>query len=438
MPVAATGGWTSRTYGCLVGLTLADIPTALAALDPPRAGHEPPRYGSIEWCTYGDHSCFVNGTYGAVPAAARWYEVEADIGVQGRGWPSADMPGIKYTRLPKKAQGIVDSRVWSLAQASSGLKARFSTPARDLYVRWSLESYAHSDWLWPADGHSGVDLYIEDEGLAASGVHQRWATSSGNAPTMQRHDATKGLYSGLFAIPPLAGGGSRNFTLYLPLGATVTSIAVAPLIDGAPAPLIPLPPPHNISLPGSNKPVLFYGTSIMQGAAASRPGLGWPQQAERMLGMDGVNLGFSGNGQMQPYWPTSGLLNEIDASIVVVDCEFNMGDHVLSPVEVYNRTVAFIAALKAAKPAVPVLLLEGHDHGRAWINPDIAETQNNTREAYRRAYNALLLAQNIPGVFYGQGAGKLGGPLATDFEAQIATCAGVHPTSLGHKHMALY
>ena len=25
--------------------------------------------------------------------------------------------------------------------------------------------------------------------------------------------------------------------------------------------------------------------------------MGWPQQAERMLGMEGVNLGFSGNGK---------------------------------------------------------------------------------------------------------------------------------------------
>jgi hypothetical protein len=49
----------------------------------------------------------------------------------------------------------------------------------------------------------------------------------------------------------------------------------------------------------------------MNGAAANRAGMGYPQQAERMLGMSGVNLGFGGNGKMQPYYAESGLLSEV-------------------------------------------------------------------------------------------------------------------------------
>lgn len=102
-----------------------------------------------------------------------------------------------------------------------------------------------------------------------------------------------------------------------------------------------------------------------------------------------------------------------------------------------NRTLVFIRSLKAAKPEMPVLLIEGHDHARAWISPPTAEIQNQTREAYRRAYNQLL-SEGLRGVFYGDGALKLGGPMATYYEAQIATCSGVHPVSLGLKHMARY
>ena len=115
--------------------------------------------------------------------------------------------------------------------------------------------------------------------------------------------------------------------------------------------------------PRGDKPVVWYGTSIMHGAAASRPGLGWPQQAERMLGMEGINLGFSGNGLMQPYWAASGLITEIDASVVVIDCQYNM-DNLHDPVETLNRTLVFIRALKAKRPELPVLLIEGHDHAR--------------------------------------------------------------------------
>ena len=70
--------------------------------------------------------------------------------------------------------------------------------------------------------------------------------------------------------------------------------------------------------------MLWVGTSIMNGAAANRPGMGWPQQASRMLGMQGVNLGFGGLGLMQPFYAASGLLSEVNASIMVVDCEFNI------------------------------------------------------------------------------------------------------------------
>jgi hypothetical protein len=303
-------------------------------------------------------------------------------------------------------------------------------------------------------------MYIEDEGLAEHGVTQRWATSSGNGPTMHGRDAVKeGLYTGLFNIPPRADGRARNFTVYLPLGSTATSVSVGAMSDGSNVPLRTVAPPANASLPRGDKPVLWYGTSIMHGAAASRPGMGWPQQAERMLGMEGVNLGFSGNGLMQPYWAASGLLTEIDASVVVIDCEFNMDGH-CSPVETLNRTLVFIRALKAKRPDTPVcvhaqsttacdlwvqfnswrrrgcrLLLEGHDHARAWINPATEAKQNQTREAYRRAYNQLL-SEGQGGVYYGEGTLKLGGPMASYYEAQVGTCAGVHPVSLGLKHMA--
>ena len=37
----------------------------------------------------------------------------------------------------------------------------------------------------------------------------------------------------------------------------------------------------------------------MNGAAANRPGIRWPQQAKRMLGTEGFNIGFGGLGLME-------------------------------------------------------------------------------------------------------------------------------------------
>ena len=107
-------------------------------INPGLGGATPPTpggrscYGCIGLCTYTEtpHACFANQTYGAAPAGLKWYDVEADLGKQGRGWPSNEMWESKYTRLPAKATAIVDGTVLSLAQMSAGLKARFYTKAQ--------------------------------------------------------------------------------------------------------------------------------------------------------------------------------------------------------------------------------------------------------------------------------------------------------------------
>ena len=440
-------------------------------------------YGCTGWCTYGDEC--------RPPNATLWHEVEGGLGgAQGRGWPADLMGGHPYTRLPAKAKALLnDSAVWSDATKSAGLKVRFATAAADLWVRTSVAGPVTGDWLWPTAGHCGVDIYIDaadggalpdaergkaGERAAAPLVRPRWATSSGNNPMMSKQlplaggqgDATT-LVTTLQNIPPRPDGAPRHFTVYAPLSCgELSSFAIGALsaqntsIPQANVGVTPLlAPPMNATLPGSALPVLWYGTSIMNGAAANRPGMGWPQQAERMLGMGGVNLGFGGQGKMQPgyilpnaYGGTN-LLSEVPASLVVLDCEFNMAG--LDPVEVFNRTVAFVKSLRPPPSGSvhsgtggsvrtrgklpPVLLLEGHDHGQAWISAAAAAHQNATREAFRRAYNALLL-EGYSGVYYGQGTPKLratsGGTLADDPEAQSSTCAGVHPTPLGLRHVA--
>ena len=69
--------------------------------------------------------------------------------------------------------------------------------------------------------------------------------------------------------------------------------------------------------PRQEKPILFYGTSIMQGACASRPGLAIPAILGRRLKRPTINLGFSGNGIMEP--EIASLLAEQDPCVFVID-----------------------------------------------------------------------------------------------------------------------
>jgi lysophospholipase L1-like esterase len=94
-----------------------------------------------------------------------------------------------------------------------------------------------------------------------------------------------------------------------------------------------------------------YGTSIVQGGCASRPGMAYPAIVGRRLDRHVINLGFSGNGPMRP--ELAPLLAEIDASIYVIDSLPNMNDE-----QVRHRTEPFVRTLRAARPETPIVLVE--------------------------------------------------------------------------------
>lgn len=97
----------------------------------------------------------------------------------------------------------------------------------------------------------------------------------------------------------------------------------------------------------------------------------------------------------------------------------------------------FLKALRKAHPTTPVLLIEGHDGTVNWMSPSGALGENQTRNGYRSAFNKVL-AEGDTGVYYLNGSGKLGGPLATDFEAQVGAVGGVHVSNYAFHHFATY
>lgn len=55
--------------------------------------------------------------------------------------------------------------------------------------------------------------------------------------------------------------------------------------------------------------IIVYGSSITQGASASRPGLAYPSQLSRSSGYQFINMGLSGNGKME--LPVAKMLSQI-------------------------------------------------------------------------------------------------------------------------------
>ncbi len=130
----------------------------------------------------------------------------------------------------------------------------------------------------PATAVSGLDLYVKTE-------NGRWRWLSVGRPT--KYPANSGeLVKDLPA-------GKREYLLYLPLYNGVRSVELGLPKDSTLAKAGPWSS-------GISKPIVFYGTSITQGGCASRPGMVHTAILGRQLNCPVINLGFSGNGKMEP------------------------------------------------------------------------------------------------------------------------------------------
>ena len=323
-----------------------------------------------------------------------WSDVR-QFGVEGRGW---DDTRAFYDRLPAKAEGLVRPPVWDLSHDSAGMCVRFVTDAQTIRARWSLIR----SWLYlpneTAIANSGLDLYVKTD--------HGWHWLAVGQPAAQTNEVT--LVGNL--LP-----GTREYLLYLPLYNGVTSVEL-----GIPAhAAIQKAPAWG---DGERKPIVFYGTSILQGLSASRPGMVHSAILGRKFNWPVINLGFSGNGKMEP--EMAGLLAELDPSIYVLDCLPNMVAG-----EIKERVEPFVKKLRAAHPNVPIVLVEDRTMQDSFLIAGRMEWYHLKDRAELKAAYERLQHAGVKNLFYIPGEHLFGddGEGSTD---------GSHPNDLGFMRQA--
>lgn len=319
-----------------------------------------------------------------------WHDAR-NLGILGRAFDDVASP---FDRLPARAKGVVRDAVWNLSRHAAGMSIRFETDAPAVHVRYALTNIELAMPHMPATGVSGVDLYGMIDG--------RWHWAGTHLPRSPQVEAA--LAKGL---PP----GGRAYLLHLPLYNGVTSLAIGVPRGTA---LVASPPP-----PG--KPIVWYGTSITQGACASRPGLAFTNILSRRLERTICNFGFSGNGATEV--EVGRFLAEIDAGAFVIDTVANTTGDVIR-----ERTIALVRLLRVARPAVPILLLEDREWGAGPLAPTIATSLTAKRTALRSAFDTLV-ADGVAGLSYRESKGLIG----DDGES---TVDGNHPNDRGMQRYA--
>lgn len=331
------------------------LPFALAAVPAERID---PRKGTADPC---------NGDV--------WYDGRLLL-LEGKGWENTES---YYDRLPAAAKDMVRAPVWDLSHDSAGLCLRFLTDATSVRIRWTLRNGNLAMPHMPATGVSGIDLYARTE-------DGRWTFVQNGRPQAISNEAS-------FRITPGA-----ECMLYLPLYNGVESIRIG------------VPKDNTLSQPvdPSGRPIVFYGTSITQGGCASRPGMACTALVGRQLDVPIINLGFSGNGKMEP--EMADLLAELDPAVYVLDCLWNM-----RPEEVSERVAPFVGRLRKVRPSTPILLVE---------DSSVSNTTPTEKGAILRRIYEGLKTERIPNLYFLSNQGMLG----TDGDGTVDGC---HPNDVG-------
>lgn len=324
----------------------------------------------------------------------KWFDTK-DFSIAGKGWTDTKTV---YDRLPAKAEKAVRPPVWNLSQNSAGLSVEFVTDSEEIYARWTLRNQTLSLGNMVSTSHSGVDLYVKE------GTKWRWA-GAGRPSKVASNEAK--LVSNMSRQ-------ERRFRLYLPLYNGIESLEIgvkdeAKFVKGE---------ENN----GAKKPIVFYGTSIVQGASASRAGLDYPSILGRRLDYPTINLGFSGNCKMEKEMIE--LLTELNPSVYFIDCLPNIG----SGEEVEAKTPDLVKTLRQKHPNTPIILVENILYPDIFIDQKKRQIVEGKNKSFLKVYNDLQKS-GVKNLYYIPAQNLIG----TDGEATID---GTHPTDVGFERMA--
>ena len=324
------------------------------------------------------------------------------VKIYGLYWFDEDK---RYHRLSKKLDEVLpnlEGSVDVLAGNSTGGIVAFYSNTNVLKIKVKLSFKFHMGHM-PYTGQAGFDLYI-----GSSYQDMKFYRTS-------NFDFNKMEYEFTYFNHKELSENNKLYVLNFPLYATVEEVLIGVNPNSIINPCLDL-------FNNDNK-IVFYGTSITQGGCASRPGMSYTQILSRMLGMECLNYGFSGNGKghIEIAQALSGIKN---VSMFVLDYEANA---------TFDRLKAtldnFVKCLRSEYPTVPIVIiskiqmyLEFHDE--AYI-----ENEKKVRK-YQKDY---VKKSNDENLYYIDGKNVLGKNNNSE-----KTVDGCHPTDYGFISMAEY
>jgi lysophospholipase L1-like esterase len=302
-----------------------------------------------------------------------------------------------YQRIDSAEAKDMPQAVRNLAKQSAGIAILFETNSRIIRAKWVLpkEVYLHN--MTP-DAHSGLDLYcLKDGKWQFVSIGRVIPGISQNQTMVQNMDSSM-----------------KQFMLYLPLYNGVSQLQIGVQKNA----MINKPAQPGIN---TTRRIVVYGSSVVQGASASRAGMAYPAILQRRTGYDFINLGFSGSAKMEI--ELAKYLATVPADVYVLDCVPNP-----TPEQISERSYPFIKYLHEHQPAIPIVLVETIFRQNGLWDQRIGNTVRRQNEEIRKTYDRLK-KEGVKNLYYVE-TDKL---IGNDHEATID---GIHLTDLGFTRIA--
>lgn len=342
---------------------------------------------------------------GDIASAQTWYSASVGNNLYGQGWTAENAR--RYQRLPAEAGLKVGSDLWTVARNGAGLYVRFKTNAQTISVNYKLRNAAVRYAQISTLGQSGVDLYARSsDGKTFHWIGNRLsfsfaAAGSESSMTFSGIDPTK-----------MEGSSICEYQLYLPTFNAISSLRIG-VPEGSSFEFVPVP--------ATDKPIVVYGSSAVEGGSATHPGNIWTSRVGRELNTNVVNMGLFDRAKLED--SVMSVLGELDAEMFIIDAVPDLTDQVSA---IQEKVESAVRTLRKTTQA-PILLTEGPGSVDSMAVTYYDSIQNEANARLRAAYNSLQKA-GVRNLFY-----MTRNELAL---TEDAMSDGINPNDIGMKEYA--
>lgn len=301
---------------------------------------------------------------------------------------------LPYQRVDTLINSNLPANVKKRLTRSAGLAISFKTNSKSISAKWCTDSQYPSTGM-TSIAFRGLDLYIKRDG--------KWQFAGVGSPQ-------NGKWCSKDKIVQNLPEGEHECLLYLPVYSDTKELEIG-IDEGA-----------SISAGSQpfNKRILVYGSSIVQGASASRPGMIYTSRLSRETGYNFLNLGMAGVAKMEK--EVADMVAGFEADAYLLDCIPNS-----SPKEVSQRAEYLITEIRKKHANAPIIFMQSVIREGGNFNQKVAEKVANQNK------NIAVIIEKLKN----NGFKNLHFITAEDFlgNDHEATTDGTHPNDLGFDRM---